>query len=93
MRFIENIALFFRNRSKHLAAIGKAREYFQGNSSQEDHRSMARVIANTDDGLVVRLCFGLTKLPRRAYFKVYESGVIEELKFEQVRQFGERAWA
>ncbi|WP_218932181.1 hypothetical protein [Adhaeretor mobilis] len=53
---------------------------------------MAKVIATTDDGFIVRLCFGHTKPPSRAYFKIHESGAVDELEFEQVRQYGERPW-
>ena len=92
MRLLKKLALIFRKPKQHLAAIDNAREFFQSISSQEDHRSMAKVIASTDDAYIVRLCFGRTKPPSRAYFKIHESGAIDELEFEQVRQYGERPW-
>ena len=54
--------------------------------------AMARVIADDDQGYVVRLCYGDTIPPRRAYLRVDSEGNISEMELAEVRKYGERPW-
>jgi len=88
MKFLKSI---FANFLKRRGAIGCAREHLRSIKGN-DHLSMATVIANTDDGMIVRLCHGHSKPPTRVYFVVADRCVIRELQFEDVRKFCERPW-
>lgn len=73
-------------------AIRRAREHFVEQYGKDDHRSWARVIAAVDGGFVLRLCYGHTKPPRRAYFRIDGDGNVSEMEFAEVRKYGERPW-
>jgi hypothetical protein len=54
---------------------------------------MARVLDDNDDRAVVRLCFGNSKPPRRAWVSVrHGDASVEPLTWDDVVPFGEKPW-
>jgi len=73
-------------------AAARAVEYFESQKSKQAWRNLCRVIHRDAYHRVVRVCYGKTKPPQRAFFSVPDRGEIVELEFEDVRQYGERPW-
>lgn len=76
------------------AATMTAIDYFEKETGHHAHRAHSHVIANDEEGFVVRVCHGRNKPPSRCWYIVSLGGeVLEELKFDDVTQYGEQLWA
>jgi hypothetical protein len=83
---------FLKRRQKRKAAIQAAVQHFDPGASKQVARRMSAVIAEPDGGYVVRVCYGNTIPPHRAWFIVGPDSFIAPLTFDEVRQYGEREW-
>jgi hypothetical protein len=81
---------WFRSFRSRRAAIKMAVVYFEKTKMLKAHRRNSKVIAEEDGGYTVRVCYGHTKLPRRAWIIVnVPKSTIKEVSFNSVRQYGE----
>jgi hypothetical protein len=84
---------YFAERRERQEAIAAARQYFEDATGSFSHRGLASVIHADPSSMIVRVCYGRTKPPGRAWFRVARSPrSIEELAFEDVTKYGERPW-
>ena len=71
----------------HRAAISAAVTAFRLNSDERPSKSMTVVVASDDDRLIVRVCFGTTRPPRRAWFAVaLRDLATTPLTFDEVKE-------
>ncbi len=90
---------FERRRSRRQAevatamALAAAVRHFELTSGQAAHRGMGAVIGKDPRGMVVRICHGGTRPPRRTWYIVGTDGsVVTELSHAEAAQFGESPW-
>jgi hypothetical protein len=77
----------FRSRR---SAITMAVEFFEKTKMRRAHRKNSKVIAEEDGGYIVRVCYGDTRVPRRAWITVnVPKSTIKEISFNSVRRYGE----
>jgi hypothetical protein len=55
-------------------------------------RSMTRVVAADDSGIVVRICSGFTMPERRQWFRVLPDGSVVGVCWEEAHKLGETPW-
>lgn len=65
---------------------------FQRHHDQLPHGPMTRVVQSDPDVVVVRVCYGPTRPPRRYWVAVPTEGEASELTWEQAREYGEEPW-
>lgn len=80
-------------RRRERGAIAAAVRHFETSAGRTAQRGMASVIGADARGLVVRVCYGPTRPPRRTWYVVAPGGVVAaELTFAEAERFGERPW-
>ena len=71
----------------HRSAISAALAAFRMNSDERPSKSMTIVVASDDDRLIVRVCFGTTRPPGRAWFTVARRDLAATpLTFDEVKE-------
>lgn len=90
---LPQVSRYFAERRERQEAIAAARQYFEDATGSGSHRGLTSVIHADPSFMIVRVCYGRTKPPGRAWFRVARSPrSIDELSFEDVTQYGERHW-
>ena len=80
-------------RDRHQAAVAAALEHFEATTGQVAHRSGSDVIGEDARGVLVRVCYGSSRPPGRAWFAVGGDGSVNaELTYAEAAAFGERPW-
>lgn len=69
------------------------RSFEQTNKGQQALREMCIVIYSDADKCIVRVCYGATRPPRRAFFEVRTGGGIGEVTLRDAKDhYGETRW-
>ena len=83
--------LLTTSRQQRKEALGAAIRQFESAGGRDVHPGISSVLRADNFGFVVRVYHGYTKPPGRAWFRVSrEMTEIQELSFEDVRQYGEQ---
>ena len=81
--------------AQHKAAVERAFQYFTEVYGKKQRMSSHwnRVIGEEEGACIVRICYGHTLPPRRAFFRISpDLDNLEELPFRAVVKYGERSW-
>jgi hypothetical protein len=90
---LAQITRFFAGRREKAEAIGAAIRRFESAPDRSAHRGISSVLHSDELGFVVRVCYGHTRPPGRAWFRVSRGAAdVQELSFDEVRQYGEKPW-
>lgn len=91
---LKSIARWFAWRRHEHEAVEAAIAHLARTTGEQTHRGMCKVVADAPERSVVRLCYGMTRPPRRAWFAVSrtEEPAIRELTWEEAQALGEKPW-
>lgn len=89
---LAGIRKFFDDRRKERKVIGRAVDCFEKTKGQKTHRGQSIIIYSDGEKSVVRVCYGTSKPPRRAFYEVHTSGKIVGITFHEAKAYGERRW-
>lgn len=78
--------------SRKREALKRATEVFELEKNESSHQGLSSIIDYNEIRCIVRICYGHTKPPRRAFYSVPLEGKIKELNFNEVTQYGEELW-
>jgi hypothetical protein len=74
-------------------AIDIAMRHVESRTGDRAHRSGTCVLHSDDLAFVIRVCYGRSKPPSRAWLRVLRSAAeTQELSFDEVTQYGEKIW-
>ena len=81
------------SRRREKEALNAAHTHFQICSGMEPNRQMSSILHSAENSFVIRICYGATRPPSRAWFRVSDdTRQIEELSFDDVVRYGEKTW-
>jgi hypothetical protein len=81
-----------RVRRRRLARAA-ARRHLEATTGQRSHLVGSTVLGEHAGGLVVRVCYGDTKPPRRAWYLIGAGGrVARSVSWDEAESVGERPW-
>lgn len=87
------LSKWFHHRRRKRSAVEAAVRHFGAATGKQARSGISGVIGEREGNLVVRVCYGNTKPPGRAWYLIAPDGAIAgELSFEEAQGFGERRW-
>jgi hypothetical protein len=86
MRLWKFVSDWLKRRRRHLQADLTAVRHFEKTTGNRSHWSMCCVLGEDERGSVVRVCYGRSKPPRRAWYAVNDSSVVT-LTFDDAARF------
>jgi hypothetical protein len=87
------LSKWLEQRRRKRAAVDSAVRHFDATTGKSAHAGISCVIGEKAGRFIVRVCYGEVKPPRRAWYVVAPDGsIVDEISFEQAKEFGERLW-
>ena len=87
---LRSLSGWLERRRRNRIAVEVAVRHFESTTGQRAHAGISSVIGEESGGLVVRVCYGDVKPPRRAWYRLGDGSVVDELSFEEAGRFGGR---